>query len=467
MRPDSRWPRRWPWWAVAILITGLLLRGALLISAEDRSLLVIDEQHYHLLARNILAGHGYCHEPGKPTSTRPPLYPLFLSTVWWVSGRESLQAVRAVQILLSLLNVFLLFRLGSRLYGRRIGMLAAALFWLYPSFIAYDLLLLSEVLFTLLLTLAALAYVSLGDNERWWAALATGAVFGFAALTRSALSPFPLLLCPLAYMTSGGPRSRRLRRAALLFAGYALVVAPWAARNTRVHGAFTLVDTVGGWNLLMGNYAHTPFERPWDAIKRQGKESWAYLLYAENPDASSWTEGQKQHWATRRAISFMLENPGLTAKRSLAKFADFWGLDREIIGSFQRDRSGALGWFVWVSTVAILASYVTTALLAALGLFLAPPARREAHLLLLLIVFQICAVHALTFGHSRYHLPLIPILLLWTAAAVLRQSWRQLRPSRARAGAALATQAALLLIWVREVFGRDADRIREFLDPLP
>jgi hypothetical protein len=44
---------------------------------------------------------------------------------------------------------------------------------------------------------------------------------------------------------------------------------------------------------------------------------------------------------------------------------------------------------------------------------------------LLLIAF-ICGLHTLTFGHSRYHLPLIPILSLYGGAAIcsVKQIWQ-------------------------------------------
>jgi hypothetical protein len=52
--------------------------------------------------------------------------------------------------------------------------------------------------------------------------------------------------------------------------------------------------------------------------------------------------------------------------------------------------------------------------------------------LLVLVIALICLVHTVTFGHSRYHLPLMPIVLLYaaSAAARARDIWaRRGRPS--------------------------------------
>jgi hypothetical protein len=63
----------------------------------------------------------------------------------------------------------------------------------------------------------------------------------------------------------------------------------------------------------------------------------------------------------------------------------------------------------------------------------------------------ICAVHTVTFGHSRYHLPLIPIVLLYAAAALLRA--RELWAHRRRRSFLLACLlcAGLSLSWLWEI----------------
>lgn len=446
----------------AILVAGLALRLALLPAAAGVGLEIVDEQHYHALAQNVAHGHGFAFEPGKPTSIRPPLYPAFVALVWKVVGSESLQAVRAVQILLALATVVVVYAIGLRLFERRVALLAAAGLCFYPSLVLYDYLLLTEVLFTFLLTLTVLAYVSLLQHERPRAALATGVALGLAALARSILWPFPLLLCPLTAVVIGGSVPRRLATAALVGLGFAAVVGPWAARNTRLQGTFTVVDTMGGLNLYMGNYEHTPEDRPWDAISLTGEKSWAHELHREHPPAASppLTEGQKEQWAKRKAAAFMREHKAVTLRRAALKLAHFWGLERELVAGIQRGmyplpRAAA------IATIgAIGLSYPAVVLLACLGVFLAPPSDRRAHLFLILVCVHICALHTIVFGHSRYHLPLVPILLLYAAAAVHGRSWARLRERPAAAAAAGLTMAVMAAIWARELLVVEADRLR-------
>src|SRR5262245_24217722 len=89
-----------------ILGLGLLTRLALLCTTNGTGLMIVDEQQYYSLALNLLHGYGFAWEPGLSTSLRPPFYPFLITLVWMVSGTESIQLVRAVQILLTLINVF-------------------------------------------------------------------------------------------------------------------------------------------------------------------------------------------------------------------------------------------------------------------------------------------------------------------------------------------------------------------------
>ena len=275
-------PRLW----VALFAIGAVVRLVLLAGTSDLGTPIVDEQHYVQLANRILAGDGFAWAPGVPTSIRPPLYPAALAGLWSVFGPDALQIVRLSQILLAALSAFLVYRLGERVYDKRVGKLAALAVWLYPSLIFFNLLILTETLFSLLLIAFLLLAVAVVQNPRPGTALLCGLTLGLGALTRSVLWPVPLVLCPLLLVLVRG-RRQRLVVPALVFAGYALVVAPWAIRNTRLQGVVTIVDTMGGMNLRMGNYEHTPDDRMWDAVALDGTQSWSYALQQDTPGGTS------------------------------------------------------------------------------------------------------------------------------------------------------------------------------------
>ncbi|MGE3539944.1 MAG: ArnT family glycosyltransferase [Candidatus Tectimicrobiota bacterium] len=447
----------------SFLVLGLALRLVFLYTTQYMGLMIADEHDYHRLALNVLHHHVFGWHSDTPTSLRPPLYPAFAALIWSITGSESLLYIRLVQIGISLLNVYFVYRLGLLLFERHVARYAAIGFWLYPSLIAFNFLFLTETLFTCLLTLVALGYVVLLKTGKrsvaWW----TGIALGCAALTRSILWPFPLLLCPFAWLTLSGNWRLRAQLIIALVLGYVVIVAPWAVRNTRLQEVFTVVDTMGGLNLMMGNYEHTPLNRAWDAVSLRGEKSWVYHLPKTPPNGLRWTEGHKEKWAQRQGIAYMLAHPALTLKRAAVKFANFWGLERVIIAGWQQGLYHPPRWFAVMGAIVITSAYTLTMLCASLGYCLVRRDDWRAHAFLLLVTIFICGIHTVIFGHERYHVPLIPFVLLYAAAALRHQSWRRLREGVRTAAPPLLLCLGLLLIWGRELFVIEADRIRALL----
>lgn len=440
------------------LVLGLLARLAILWQTPSLGPAIVDEQEYIQLGDNILAGHGFAWAPGTPTSIRPPLYPGLLAAIWSVSGPHNLQAIRVFQILLALATTGLVYLLGARIYGAAVGWIAAAFFWLYPSLIFFNYLILTETLFTFLLVTFVLLSVMLVQAPRAWIAVLCGISLGLAALTRSVLWPLPLVLCPLLAAFIRAPILRRAALPVIVLAGYSLVVAPWAIRNTRLQGTLTVVDTMGGMNLRMGNYEYTPDDRMWDAVGLRGEKNWAYGLASDHPGEAI-TEGGKEKWAQRKALEYMHAHPLLTLRRSVIKFADFCGLEREFIAGIQSGLFAPPQWFGVLASLFIVCAYVAVGITGASGIWFAAPDDRRVHILLLLPVVVIVAVHTIVFGHSRYHLPLVPILALY-GTAFLTMSVPSFRlVGRPTLIGATVTVTALVAIWIRQVAFVDLQRI--------
>jgi 4-amino-4-deoxy-L-arabinose transferase-like glycosyltransferase len=446
---------RWFW---LLLAAGLVLRIVILTQTSGLGTPIVDEQHYRRLGSNILAGYGFAMEPGTPTSIRPPLYPALLAATWFVTGSESLQSIRVLQIVLGLATAGLVFLIGRRLYGPAVGRLAAAICWLYPSLVFSNYLILTETLFTFLLVAFVLLMVMLVESPRAVLALSGGAVLALAALTRSVLWPAPLVLCPLLFFLIPGTLRMRAMMPLLVLTAFVVVLAPWSVRNTRLQGVFTTVDTMGGLNLRMGNYEFTPEDRMWDAVSLTGERSWVYALSQEHVKGPL-TEGFKDKWAQRKALEYMREHPGQTLRRSLIKFADFWGLERDFLAGVRDGFFAPPRWFGIVAALGIIGGYVVVSLLGAAGLWLERPRDWRTQLVLLFPVALITGAHTIVFGHSRYHLPLMPLVGIWAAALVAgRLSDVRFQPRVMVAGAA-ASVLLLCTIWVRQVVVVDATRI--------
>lgn len=445
---------------ICVLFVGLVVRVIFLAETAGMELKIVDEQHYFELASSLFAGWGFAWGPDQPTSIRPPLYPGFLALVWMVIGEKSLAAIRGLQILISLVNVVLLYELGRRIFSQRVALVAATIFCFYPSLVAFNYLILTEVLFTCLLTAFLLCYVNFIQSGRGRLAFGAGLTLGLAALTRSIVWPFPLVLCPLAFLTLSGSKTTRLKLSAILFFGYLMVITPWAIRNTTLQGVPTIVNSMGGITLLMGNYEYTPIDRAWDPMTLHGERSIYTVMKRDHPESVNWTEGQKEQWAKKQAVAYMVEHPGLTIQRSLIKFANFWGLERTVPAGFRAGFYHPPMWFAMAVTVLVPFVYASVMLLASLGLFWGLPQERRAHWLFVLLIIMVSGLHSIVFGHARYHLPLMPVFILYAASALVHHSWHHLRDGIARSAGPVFACLILFIVWGWEVLVVEADRIR-------
>ncbi len=437
-----------------VLVGGLAIRLLLLVGTVAMGPRIADERDYVELATSLVQGRGFAFKSG-PTSLRPPLYPAFIASLWVATGTYSLQLVRAAQAVLALVTAWLVYKLACDLYDARTALVAAAVTAFYPALIFDNMMALSESLFTILVVAALLALVRLVRAPDLARSTGAGILLGLAALTRSVLWPFPLVLAPLVALWTPGPVRYRLLIATSLLGGALLTIGPWAIRNSRLQGVPVIVDTMGGLNLRMGNYEYTPHARIWDAISMEGKKSWIVGIPPAPPDGGPWTEGKKERWARSEAVRFMLANPGLTLWRSCIKFADFWGLDRDFIAGVERGMFHPPTWFTIIAGLAMLVAYPAVVAYAVAGIWLAPPADRRAHVLLLLAVAFVCALHTIVFGHPRYRLPLMPLLAIYAGAASARLDRTALFNLR-RAWPVLACLAAAAGIWTVQFFVRDA-----------
>lgn len=440
---------------VVVLCVAFALRLALVVALHGQPLYVWDERDYDTLAVNLVRHGQFAFEPGQLTSLRPPLYPVFLAAVYEAFGERCHSVVRVLQAVLGAATAGIVFLIGRRLYGERAGIVAAAICAAYPSLIMMSGLILTETLFTLLLCCCCLMMQEYLIAGRAWQAASLGCLLALGALTRSILWLFPPLLV-LFFVVCGCPRvtiPRRLAHACLAVTVMVLVIAPWAIRNTRLQKTFTAVDVMGGRNLMMGNYEFTPFHRPWDAISISGEQAWYVVLRQEHSKAQGLTQGQLDKLALKYGLEYIWQHPFQSLQRGLAKMLHFWQLERETIAGLANGYWGRPSrLFVYLAAALILLAYTCTLLAGVWGILVRPPADWRMHIFLLLISVFVWGVHTLVFAHSRYHLPLMPLISLYAAAMANAptDSWWKWRSSTV--GLAVAVSLLLATAWSYELW---------------
>jgi 4-amino-4-deoxy-L-arabinose transferase-like glycosyltransferase len=425
-----------------------------------------DEGDYNAIATNLAHTREFALVAGSPTSLRPPLYPALVALTYAWAGNDNFQAVRVWQLGLSLITVVVVYGMAARLSGRRAAALAAGLVCFYPSLLGFNNLLLTEVLFTFLLCVfCTLLLTSLRMASLPFVAGA-GIVLGLAALTRSVVWPFGIAVAAFLLVAWRGALLKRARAAAILLLVTGATLAPWAIRNTALERTPVVVDAMGGRNFMLGNYEFTPLYRMWDAVSLEGEQNWYSVLAASHRPEELETQGQIDHIAGSYGLAYVSSHPVQTLQRDVVKLFDLWGLERELIGGVD------LGYFGSISrpgllllTAIIFGSYVAAMLLGIFGAIMAPPADRRARWFLFLLIGFICVIHVVTYGHSRYHLPLVPIVLVFAANALVqrRRLWEQ-RWTRSW-WLASAVCGVLICGWSAQLLIIDAARFWSMLTP--
>jgi hypothetical protein len=222
---------------------------------------------------------------------------------------------------------------------------------------------------------------------------------------------------------------------------------------------------MGGRNAMMGNYEFTPMERSWATISDVPEEhQWYRVLQKERESTVRLTQGQIDKLALRHAISFVTSHPWLTLKRDIVKFFNFWQLERVFVAAASGGYFGELSLAIKVLLTCILCgSYAAVLFLGIYGACCYTPEVKTYHWFFVASILFPCVIHTLIFAHSRYHLPIIPILAIYSAAAIVhrREIWNRRSSLRFRAASALCLLSALG--WLRELVFVDSTSVKHLI----
>lgn len=424
-------------WALGpILLAAGLFRVAYFLQYRDVSVFfdvpAVDGYVYDRWARDLAAGTA-----ADAPFYLAPGYPYALALLYRHVS-PSLAAAYAAQLALGLLDIVLIHRLAADAFGRRAGILAAALAPLYAPFPFFETKLLSA---TLALTLLLIALVALGAARArggWWRWALGGVLLGATSLVR----PETLLLAPclLLWLVCWGPPPRAaLGAAALLFGSWAVAVAPAVVHNVRTGGS-ALISQQGALGLYQAN---NPRARGFYVFLAEegfsgspaGQEDEERAI-AERALRRPLTRAEVADYWLGRTRDFVTAQPGRflwLVGQKLVKFTGSYEYSTEFSLYVERERAWLLR-LPWVPFALILA--------LALPALVRRPLGPTAGLLLLVLAANLAAV-LVFYMSSRYRLASVPPLIVF-AAATLDRLAADVRGNRRRF---LATAAAVGVVF--------------------
>ena len=418
---------------MALLGFALILRLLFAVLAGVNAPLTGDEVAYQQIAVNVASGLGFWEDtnPFFPQQVlhawQAPVYPLCLAAIYFVLGQKLLFA-KLFGIVISTATVYLTYDLAARVFeDRRAAFASGLLLALYPGFLTNAHLLLSETLFSFCVMLAfdlvargttGRAPLAPGAFRGTWHVAAAGTIWGLATLTRGITLYFaPILALWIVWNKLRTPGSefqvlRGVIPGCLFLVAMVAVIAPWTVRNYSVFHEFVLLETKGGVNFWLGNSPYTP---P-DFIRNVWKVGVREPILGALPS----DEVQRDRAAYALGAAYVAREPATFLARMPIKFADLWGFERNLSDVAEETGPGR-GWNSPPKLAADVfagAMYVAVMIAAIFGLALGPNrVRADAgppwKLLFGGFIVYFCLIHLVVFGDGRFHLPLIPVLVLY------------------------------------------------------
>lgn len=385
---------------LAVFLLSLTLRAVFIHHWGSTLTLLSDDLGYIESARRLVEEHVFSYWRPRlsptpalgPTTYIMPGYPIFLAVFIWLfgDGSHAFAAARYTQAIFAAGSVCLAFYLGKHFGGRLAGLGAALLCALYPPFVLYSGLFLTETLFGFLLLLFVYVWLKLRPGDRRGYAF-LGVVSGLAVLVRP--TGVVLLVLALGALGLHGLRRDRRVRSAAVSAGLALVfffcltMSPWWVRNAVVFHRFVPLSEGGGNPLLLGTY-----------VNLEGiKHGWH----------ASWPVGKDPMETSRLQTSLARERLQTGFQKDFGRYLDWYTRHK-----FKLLWGRACIWGGEGKIPPTLTLYLHSFILAAGGLGLAYSLGRRlpgaGRILSVLAAFTV--VHLVTYAHCRYALPLLPLL---------------------------------------------------------
>ncbi len=244
----------------ALLVLALGLRVAALTNLSGSiyvDFLLWDERIYHEIAVRIADG---TYE-SKEVYGFAPLFAYLTAGIYRIFSPDTFY-IRFLNILIGVLACWTVYGIGTRLGGKKIGLLACLAAALYKPLIFYSIVPLKDTLAVLLFALTALLLIDTLEKKRVLLPA------GLAGLTLGLLinvRPNVLPLLPLIFLTILWKRTRDrtpLRGVAahlgIFLLGVWIAVAPFVIRNAFTAGQFALTTSQSGFNLYLGNNLKNP-----------------------------------------------------------------------------------------------------------------------------------------------------------------------------------------------------------------
>jgi len=380
---------------LAAIILIILLVGfgyAFLVSGRQ---LWPDEHDFNTTAQNVVQGNGFSRIPNSsvPMIRRVPLYPLFLALIYRSCG-HSVGAVRVLQMFLVASTALIGYLTARVIFKGKSSFLTLLLIGLWPPLIVFSTRIMSEILNTFLLSLTTLCLVVLLRRRGMMLAFISGLLIGITTLCKATTVLFPIFVFLFLILVYRSKKEALYHGLIVIFAA-AIAISPWTIRNYLQFKSFIPVQLGVSPALWVGPDISKGGR--WQGESKMPHHQFSKGLRGDHLYA--------EKYYFNESIGNIKENPAGYLILLVKKAGGFWR--RPSVGGVERFGLKKIlirGSNYLLHYLVIVFGIIGSILVFKRKILLAYP--------LILIVFYYTVMYALLFAEPRYHIPVLPGLLI-------------------------------------------------------
>lgn len=233
---------QWFWIAISMFSLTIRIVFYLIFLSNNQCLLSYDCAHYHGVAVSLAHGLGFVGADGAPYFYRVPGYPFFLSLCYRLFGYNP-EIALWIQIVIGAIVPVLIGLLARLLFPgcKRVALFAALISCVYPGFLIFSGLIMSDLLFLVFWLLFLLCFCStlMQKMSVYVGFSLAGIILGLAFLIRP-IEPLFILIPVGIIICAGEAASLRIKRICCFVLSWGTVLAFWIVRNFLLTGYFFL-----------------------------------------------------------------------------------------------------------------------------------------------------------------------------------------------------------------------------------
>lgn len=373
-----------------------------------------------LISTALATGRGFSDPfgvPTGPTAWLMPVYPGVVALVFKIFGvctAASSAALVSLDCIASALTCIPVFLISRRVFGRATAYLSAGMFALYPPGISQAVTRLwSTTVFVLLAMMLLYWLIILPRRQSLLESSLFAAYSGVVALVTAvslSLYPFALAWVWFRYRVSYARKALLLSIMVAVMAG---TLAPWLVRNARAIGRPMLKSNLG-LELRVGNCP-----KAWGYLTCARHDRIQYADHPLNTDEelgvfAAMGEIRYVDTCMREALEYIFEDPGRFLLYSLRRIYKFWLRDPSELFAGASLRSA-----LSAESMRVLL-YIVPLPFTLMGIAMSASRRYVDAIPLYAYLFFMPVIYYATHVRHRYRYPIEPVLLIFTAYALVR-----------------------------------------------